>query len=386
MSNQQRVVNIHYGEIALKGRNRSYFEKALLHNLTTALRGLGYKSIKRLESRIIVVMDDSSDENKILEAVSHVFGIEWYSSGFLISNAMSDIQNAVFDIAKTIKEKSLKLKIKRSNKKFPMISPEIGRAIGSKLEDQGFIIDLDNPEYLINLEILTNHALVSREKISGLGGLPIGNNGAVLSLLSGGIDSPVSSWLMMRRGCEVDFIHVHSFAKNSDAEKSKIISLVKKLQPYSPKPFRVFLVPYSEFYKKTFDLPSKVELVVFRRFMLKLANRLAQEHGYLGLVTGDNVGQVASQTLDNLLATNEASALPVYRPLVAYDKQEIINLAKKIGTYDVSIKEYKDCCSLVAQKHPSTKVKLEKVKKIELEAGIDDAVEKTLKTIKIIKV
>jgi thiamine biosynthesis protein ThiI len=275
---------------------------------------------------------------------------------------------------------------KRSDKTFPLKSQQINEKVGAALVKAGCTVDLENPERTIFIDVLESEALISFEKIKGPGGLPVGSSGRMISLLSGGIDSPVSSWLMMKRGCEVDFLHLHQFPDNKDVGKSKMVRILRTLREYSPKKLRMFAVPYTEFYKKTLSMEPRNELVVFRRFIIHLANRLAKEHGYHGIITGDSIGQVASQTAENLLATDEASQLPVYRPLIGFNKQEIVDLAMKIGTYEASIEPYKDCCSLVAHKSPCTRVPLCIAKRMEDEIRIDEVVERSLKQIEIIEI
>ncbi|MFH1393577.1 MAG: tRNA uracil 4-sulfurtransferase ThiI [Candidatus Micrarchaeota archaeon] len=385
MPDSERVINIHYGEIALKGKNRAAFERRLMDNISVSLSGIKCGKVRKIESRLVLPLG-KAHEGEVLVALSRVFGIEWFAPALLVPNKIASMQNAIFSLAAPFKEKTMKLETSRSDKSYPLKSPDISRKLGMAMEEGGFSIDIRNPDEIITIEVLKGQALVSAGRRRGPGGLPVGSSGKLLSLLSGGIDSPVASYLMMKRGCSVDFLHFHSFAKNAEAEKSKMGRLAKQLRLYSDGPMRMFIAPYSEFYKKSFDLPPRIELVLFRRFILRLGSRLAEEHGHLGLVTGDSVGQVASQTLENLRATTEAATCPVYRPLVSFDKQEIINLAKRLGTYEISIEEYKDCCSLVAQKHPNTKVRLEAAKKAEEEIKIDEVIEKTLKDIKIIEI
>ncbi len=370
----ERVYNIHVGEIALKGKNRGLFEKKLKDNIKAAT---GCK-VDSLKGRFILYPGKTGNR-RIEEGLSKTFGIEWFSEALIVKNEIEQITGTIIKHAP--KEKTVKLDTKRAYKAYPMTSPEINKKVGAVLEKKGFTVDLENPESWIYIEILEDSAIISFSKTKGLGGLPVGTSGKVLSLLSGGIDSPVASWLMMKRGCTVDFLHLHAFPTNEKAEKSKIIRMVSKLKEYCPAKIRVFLVPYGKFYEKSFDMKSRSELVVFRRFIFRIANKIAEKEGYLGFVTGDSIGQVASQTLENLYATAEASAYPVYRPLVGHDKQEIIDLAKKIGTYEISIEKYKDCCSLVAEKHPATRAKLSEVKKDEKD--IEKTVKETMKNIEV---
>ena len=369
------MISIHFSEIILKGRNRSFFERLLLKNISSSLAHTGRFDITKKEGRILI---SGEAEDAAKAVLMKTFGVDSVSLSIPVKPDVEDITSAVLSHSGRLVGKAIKVETKRVDKRFPLTSPRVNEIVGRALVDSGCRVDLENPEETVFIEILSDQALISFERHKGLRGLPVGSSGKVLSLLSGGIDSPVSSWLMMKRGCTVDLLHVHSFAANKDIHDSKIIGIIKTIQQYSPKKLRLFVVPYSEFYKKSLSLNPRSELVVFRRFLLHLANELAQKHGHKGIVTGDSIGQVASQTLDNIYATNEASQIPVFRPLVAFNKQEIVDLAIKIGTYDTSIEPYKDCCSLVAHKNPSTQVRLETAKKIEQEINIEDIVEKTL--------
>jgi len=377
----ERIYNIHVGEIALKGRNRHIFEQRLIDNIGSAA---GCRKIEKASGRFIL-HPGKTPAAGIEAGLLKTFGIEWFSESLRLGNEPEDILDAIVKNAGGLKKKSMKLETTRAYKQYPLTSVELNRKIGMLLEKKGFNVDLENPEARIYLEILKDSAIVSFGKTRGLGGLPVGSSGRVLSMLSGGIDSPVASWLAMKRGCSVDFLHVHAFPTNEKAKKSKIMKMAEKLKEYSPPKIRLFLVPYGSFYEKSFGMKSRSELVLFRRFIFRLANRIAEKEGHLGFVTGDSIGQVASQTLENLLATTAASDYPVYRPLVGHDKQEIVDLAKKIGTYDISIQEYRDCCSLVAEKHPATRAKLPAVKNEEEKIGIGEIVEKTIKGMEVVE-
>lgn len=375
----EKVYSIHVGEIALKGKNRRIFENRLIDNIR---KETGCRKIRNLRGRIILYPGKVS-RKKIEDALSRTFGISWYSESILTGNKPREIISAIKKNAG--KKKSIKLDTKRAYKGYPMTSMELNKKVGMELEKSGFTVDLENPEEWIHIGITEDSAVISLHKKKGLMGLPVGSSGKVLSLLSGGIDSPVSSWLMMKRGCMVDFLHLHAFPTNEKAKKSKIMRLVKQLKKYSPVKIRLFLVPYGKFYEKSFEMNARTELVVFRRFTFRLANSIAEKQGHLGFVTGDSVGQVASQTLENINVVNKIAEYPVYRPLVGYDKEEIISLAKKAGTYDISIEEYRDCCSLVAEKHPATRAKLGPVENDEKKIDVEKLVEETMKEMEIIE-
>lgn len=370
----EKLITIHYNEIALKGNNRNEFIAQLVRNIKTALKNEKYKSIEKKESRVLILLDEESDETHILEKLKTVFGIDWFALAITCNADMEQIKEIVSKGAEKYAGKTVKVDAKRSDKSFTLKSMEINKEVGAVLHHSGFRIDVNNPQVMVRIEIMKEQANIIFERIEGLGGLPVGSAGKVLCLLSGGIDSPVAAWLMAKRGCTVDFLHVHPFSNNEQVKESKIPKIVHRLEGYFQNKSKLFILSHDAFYKKTFGINTRSELVLFRRFILKVANTLAKKHGYLGVVTGDNLAQVASQTLENMLATNEASELPVYRPVLTYDKDEIINLARKIGSYELSIEEYKDCCSLVARKDPSTKTKIEEVKRLESEIDIEKVV------------
>jgi thiamine biosynthesis protein ThiI len=339
-------------EITLKGKNRRYFENCLMRNIRAMLSGFQDVTVTRKGTSRFLISADAG-ENELREALQKVFGVDRISFPREAKLSMDDIQDTVLSFGLT--SRKIRVQAKRSDKKFPMNSQQVNVVIGKALVDSGCSVDLDDPEDTIYIDILEDRALVSLDKARGLGGLPVGTSGRVLSLLSGGIDSPVASWLMMKRGCSLDFLHVHSFEK--DVRESKVVSLAERLRQYSPKPIKLFMASYDEFYKASLTMDPKLELVLFRRFLLKLANRVARRRKHKGIVTGDSIGQVASQTLDNLMLIDSASHLPVFRPLVSFNKDEIVERAIRIGTYEKSIEPYKDCCSLVSSRRPTIDVK-----------------------------
>ncbi|MGQ9691011.1 MAG: tRNA uracil 4-sulfurtransferase ThiI, partial [Thermoproteota archaeon] len=268
--------------------------------------------------------------------------------------------------------------VKRADKNFPVTSLELSRMLGEILVKKiGIKVSLKNPSKKIYAEILNREAYVFTERFRGPGGLPVGSSGTVLSLLSGGIDSPVASYLIIKRGCKVLYLHFHPFQDNTEAENSKVLEIVRKLVPYSGETAVIF-VPSYEFQMATVNIPAKYDLVLFRRFMLKVAEKVAEAEKAKGIVTGESLAQVASQTLENIMAISSGLKMPIFRPLIAYDKEEIVNLAKEIGTYELSIKPYKDCCSIIAR-HPETKVRLEVVEELESRMNMESVVESTLR-------
>ncbi|MBD3210558.1 tRNA 4-thiouridine(8) synthase ThiI [Candidatus Micrarchaeota archaeon] len=367
-------------EITLKGKNRKFFESVLGRNIHASLEGCGAVSVtKKGTSRFLV---SAGQEGKAVLSLQKVFGVDTISIVEEVPLDMEKIREKAVSHCPQLKGKKIRVQSKRSNKKFSFESQQINSLIGKDLVECGCTVDLRNPDETVYIDILENSALVSLVRIKGPGGLPVGTSGRVLSLISGGIDSPVASWLMMKRGCKMDFLHMHAFQK--EPRDSKIIRLVEQLRDYYPGKIRVYMAPYSEFYKKSMSLPANTELVLFRRFLYKVANMIAGKRRCKGIVTGDSLGQVASQTIQSILLTHDASSLPVFRPLVAFNKDETVRLAEKIGTYQTSLEPYKDCCSLVTQKSPATNLKPDQLKK--LEEPLEGAVRNTVKSTEIIEV
>lgn len=370
------LFNLVFSEITLKGKNRKDFQNSLIRNLRYSAGEI--KSYSK-GSRLIL----ESENSRIKEILMDMFGIDYAYPCVSVKPDMQAIKDALSQ--KKFPGKSISVRTRRSEKSFPMTSQQVSAAVGQMLVEKGSTVNLRNPEVTVYIDILEDMALISFEKIKCPGGLPVGSSGRVLSLFSGGIDSPVSSWLMMRRGCMADLLHLHSLRSNGEVSQSKIMGIAKHLKRYHPPKLRLFAAPYDEFYKKSMLLGSRNELVVFRRFLLRLGNRLAEKYHYKALVTGDSLAQVASQTLENISTTSEASELPVLRPLIAYSKQEIVDLSIRLGLYENSVAPYKDCCSLVAHKSPSTKVKPEDAKRLEDEIGIEDIVDKTIDAMDVIE-
>lgn len=360
------VVIIHHNEIILKGRNRSYFEKKLVENIKRTLKQekVEVVSIKRDEARIIVSIENEQEYvDTIKKAMLQVFGIKNFAIAVKIPNTIDAIKKQAEVYLKKLKEQGIltvRPITKRSDKKFPFTSPEINAEIGAIAKDLGIKIQYKGAEKEIYTEVTTKFVYMFTNRIDGLGGLPQGTAGKVLCLHSGGIDSPVAAYLMMKRGCHVDFIHFHSLRENKEVMNTKIAAQVEILNQYQDTSV-LYTIPYHTYQLNILgNIAEKFEVVIFRNFMIRLAQKIAHNNGYKALIMGDSVGQVASQTLDNLNAANLAVEIPIFRPLISFDKQEIIDIAKKIGTFEESIKQYKDCCSIIAKK-PATKVQLEQI-------------------------
>lgn len=368
------LVLAQYGEIGIKGKNRPGFEKLLLSNIREAI-GSMLTSAKVRDSRVLLEVDGDAEE--IRSRLTKVFGIEWFAFAKECRKDVDEIWETV--AGENLAGKSIAVETKRVDKSFPMKSQELSSEIGARIVKKfGCKVDLVNADVKISI-IIGRNAYIYTEKIKGLGGLPVGSSGKVLCLLSGGIDSPVAAWMMMKRGCLVDFLHVHPFEEWDGEKGEKISAIVRKIAEYGGRP-RLYVVPYSDFYTQTGKVRPEYELVLFRRYLYKLAERVALEKGYWGIVSGDSLGQVASQTLENIGAAQAGLQVPVFRPLVAMDKKEIVALAEKIGTYVLSIQPYKDCCSLVAISNPLTKAKKDEVDRIAGEIGMDKIVEMSFRS------
>jgi tRNA uracil 4-sulfurtransferase len=360
---------IHYGELALKGRNRGIFEKRLIENIRKVVAG----RIVRFHGRIVVESDD-------IDALKRVFGISWMTNGHRVEKDLESIKNLVLSKVLEISTEGIQtfgVFVKRADKSFPYTSVEVGDMVGREVVDKLELrVNLRSPDLKIYIEI-AEEVFVFFEKLRGLGGLPVGISGRVLCMLSGGIDSPVAAYLMMKRGCSVDYMHFYNLSDGKSVLNSKIIDLVNILNRYQDRS-KLHLVPFKPFQMEILmqRINSQYELVLFRRFMAMVAERVAMVKGYRAIVTGDSLGQVASQTLENLCAVDDAVSLPVFRPLISYDKQEIIDISKRIGTYEHSLRGYKDCCSLLSSR-PATKADLGSTKAIEGRLDVEEVVKRS---------
>ncbi len=362
---------VHYSEIALKGRNRPRFESTLARNIST----LSSSSIhvERKQSRLIV----EGREDEVRNTLIRTFGVSWFAIVEKLPLEYSKIEEAAIQVASSRKAGTFSVNVRRANKCFPATSLELSSRIGKAIcESTGMQVRLKNPDLAIYIEILDDSALLYTEKVKGLGGLPVGVSGRVLHLLSGGIDSPVAAYMMLKRGCYPIYIHFHALPENKDVIGTKITELIKILSTYGGGRY-CLLIPYTEYQLSTISSSKDLEPVLFRYFMRVVAEKAAKKLGASGISTGDSLSQAASQTIWNIRAMDFLSTYPIFRPLLSMDKQEIVDLAKKIGTYDTSISEYKDCCSIIA-KHPVTRVRLEEFIQCVKELNIDLLAEKSL--------
>lgn len=370
---------VHYGEIALKGGNRGLFERALARNLLKAVRPLGPARVTRLPGRLLVWSE--GEDGKVREALAKVFGVEYFAPAVPVKPpSYEGMRDALLGLARALGEPpggSFKIEVKRAHKGFPLTSPELASRLGQDLRQAtGWRVSLKEPGRTFHVEVLSDLCLLYGKRIRGPGGLPVGVSGRVLLLLSGGIDSPVAGWLLMKRGCQLGFLHLYAYGSAEEALSGKVGRILLRLSEYGAEG-KVFLAPYHRYQLASLRASEGLELVLFKRFMLKLGAELARRYGYEALATGDGLAQVASQTLQNLAAQSYLLPLPVLRPLLTYDKKEIVALARQIGTYELSLQPYKDCCSLIAR-HPETRARAERLLKEEEKIGLDAIVAETL--------
>jgi thiamine biosynthesis protein ThiI len=367
---------VHYQEIALKGRNRPWFIARLVRNLREATSDLGVQKVKALMGRIEIVLGDNPDWPALKDRLSKVFGAANFARAGRAPLDVDAIAREILDDLDRSDPTSFRLSAKRADKRFPLTSPQIEREVGGRIKEaRGWHVDLGNPEFTIHVEALTNDAFYYFGKEQGAGGLPVGTSGRVACLLSGGIDSPVAAWRMMRRGCRVMFVHFHSYPILSRASQEKARELVALLTQFQYRS-RLLLVAFGEIQRQVvLSVAPPLRVVIYRRLMMRIAERLARRHRAGALITGDVVGQVASQTIENMTAINAVVTLPVLRPLVGMDKDEITAQAQQIGTYPISIIPDQDCCTLFTPKHPATRARLSDVEAAERALDIDAIVE-----------
>jgi len=359
------MIVIHYGEIGIKGKNRIKFEKLLAENIKKVLKDK-IKKVSREYGKILVSEKENVNHEILEEKLKKIPGIENFSFAIQTSSDIEEIKKNSLKLLEKENFMFFRVHSKRSDKNFPFTSIQINEIVGEEIKNKmKKEVNLNNPEITVYIEVGRKNAFIYKEKIPGIGGLPTGMQGKVVSLLSGGIDSPVASWMMMKRGCKVIFLHFYNETIVSYPKKiEEIIQILTETQIES----KAYFVKIGEFQREVIkNVPAKYRMLIYRRFMNKIANEIAKKEGAKGIITGDSIGQVASQTLDNIICIYSSSNLPVLSPLIGMDKKEIIDIAIKIGTYNISIKPYDDCCSFMVAKHPVIKAKMDEVENMERE-------------------
>ena len=378
---------IHYNEIAIKGNNRYLFEDKLVSNIVNMLVIPKGGIIKRFGLILIdLSLVPEKDELKIKEILLRIPGIAYFCFSRKAKNDYLDIKEKTLELLKETNFNTFKVVARRSNKKFFMNSKEINEQLGGHiLESLNKIVDVHTPDKTVYVEVGDRETIIYTTKITGVGGLPVGSTSKVICSLSGGLDSPVAGYMMMKRGCEVVFVHIYNNSLVKEEVKSKIKLLVNQLTKFQGKS-KLYVVPFSDIQKEIIaNVPSTHRMIVYRRYMFKIMNQIAREERAKGIITGDSLGQVASQTLDNIACIYKASYIPILPPLIGMNKDEIIEIAKKIGTYEASIIPYPDCCSFMNSDHPVTKGWYDDILKFEQdispkeESLIKEAIEKAEK-------
>lgn len=380
---------IKYGEIGTKGKNRYLFEDALCRQIRRSLKKVdGTFTVTKEQGRIYVDTEGEFDYEGAVEALKKVFGILWICPMLQIEdNGFDDLACKVNEYLKNVygnEKKTFKVDARRARKNYPKNSMEINMDLGEKILDaypEQFMVDVHKPDFYLNVEI-RNKINIYSERIPGPGGMPVGTNGKATLLLSGGIDSPVAGYMIAKRGVIIDAVYFHAPPYTSDRAKQKVVDLAKLVADYSG-PINLHVVNFTDIQLYIYEQCPHDELtIIMRRYMMKIAEYFALKEDSLGLITGESIGQVASQTMQSLAVTNEVCTLPVLRPLVGMDKQEIINISEKIGTYETSILPFEDCCTIFVAKHPATKPNLKQIKKSELKLNekIDELMQTAIDT------
>ena len=380
----KNVFLIKYGELAIKGKNRHLFENKLVVNIKRNLKEVGEFIVTKEQGRIMVeaVDNDTTDVETVIDKLSRIFGIVGIAYGFKDDEVSFDAVKrlALMQMEKECADKPITFKVetKRADKRFPMTSMEVSCETGAFLLDalkDKVSVDVHNPEVTLMVE-LRSHTYVYAKVYKGAGGMPYGTNGKATLLLSGGIDSPVAGWMVAKRGVEVDAVYFHAPPYTSDRAKQKVVDLAKKVAMYTGK-MNLHIVNFTDIQLKIYERCPHEELtIIMRRIMMYIAEAIAKKNGSMALVTGESIGQVASQTMHSLVVTNEAATMPVFRPLIGFDKEEIVQIAKRIDTFETSIQPFEDCCTIFVAKHPETKPKLEYIQRSE--ALLDDIIEEMM--------
>ena len=363
---------IKYGEIGVKGSNRYLFEDALVRQIKYALKQAeGVFKVSKTNGRIYVEAESDFDEEETVEALKRVFGILWICPVYKIPDeGFENLQQEVCHfLDETYPEKNFTFKVesRRTRKNYPLDSQEMNRELGACILDTfpTLSVDVHHPDVLLRVEVRETYVNIYSKDIPGPGGMPLGTAGKAMLLLSGGIDSPVAGWMIAKRGVTLDATYFHAPPYTSERAKQKVVDLAKLIARYTG-PIRLHVINFTDIQMAIYEKCPHDELtIIMRRYMMKIAETIGKENGAMGLVTGESIGQVASQTMQSLFCTNEVCTMPVYRPLVAFDKQDIVDLSQKIGTYETSIEPYEDCCTIFVAKHPVTKPDLSRIQKSE---------------------
>lgn len=385
---------IKYAEIAIKGKNRYLFEDALVKQMRLALESVeGDFQVIKEQGRVYVLCPDNYDFDEAVEALQRVFGIVGISPVMIFPD--QGLEQTKKDVLEYMQARypdfsgTFKVYTRRAKKSYPVPSMEVSAELGGVILDHfpGASVDVHTPELTLSVEI-REKIYVYSETLPGPGGMPVGTNGKAMLLLSGGIDSPVAGYMIAKRGVKIDAVYFHAPPYTSERAKQKVVDLAKLVAQYSG-PIRLHVVNFTDIQLYIYDQCPHEELtIIMRRYMMRIAEHFAKESGCLGLITGESIGQVASQTLQSLAATNEVCTIPVYRPVIGFDKQEIVEISRKINTFETSIQPFEDCCTIFVAKHPVTKPNLNVIHRSEkkLDEKIDQMMKEAIETTEVIEI
>ncbi|MBQ9211892.1 MAG: tRNA 4-thiouridine(8) synthase ThiI [Clostridia bacterium] len=380
----KELLLVRYGEIFLKGLNRPYFIRALIRKIRCALRGTG-SNVWVHDGRIFV--EGFEDLELVIDRITRVFGVHSVCPAVEMPKEDFDAlcRQAISMMADM--KGTFKVNARRSDKRYPMNSPQINMEMGGRILEANpqLKVDVHDPEHVLNVEI-RDQAYLYVKVIPAVGGMPVGTNGNATLLLSGGIDSPVAGWMIAKRGVQINAVHFHSYPYTSEQAKEKVLDLARKLS-YSCCGIKVHIVPFTEIQLQIRDhCPEEYTTLIMRRFMMRIAEKIAEQTGSGALITGESIGQVASQTMEALETTNSVVSMPVFRPLIGFDKSEIIDIAKKIDTYELSSLPYEDCCTIFTPKHPATRPKKDKVAEAEQKLEGETLIAAALAGVEVVQV
>ena len=389
----KEIILIKNGELALKGLNRSSFESVLAKNIKRRLHGLGKFKVTCLQSTMnIEPLCDDFDMEEAIKRISKIFGIAGFQRAAAVEKNIDEILAVAPEYLSEQLENvdTFKVEAKRSDKKFPLTSPEISREVGGAILEKfsHLSVDVHNPELTVTVEVRDNYAFIRGNQIKGAGGMPVGTGGKAAVLISGGIDSPVAGYMVSKRGVGLEATYFHAPPYTSERAKEKVVDLARLVSAYAG-PIKLHVVNFTDIQLYIYEKCPHDELtIIMRRYMMRIAEHFARKDKCLGLITGESIGQVASQTLQSLAATDEACELPVYRPVIGFDKEEIVQISRKINTFETSIQPFEDCCTIFVAKHPVTKPNLKVIHRSEekLNEKIDQLMEEALASTEVIEI
>ena len=385
MLQMHRYLVVHYHELGLKKGNRDYFENRLCLNLRKTLADCGCGEVRRISGRILITLKADSNLAEVLKRMENVPGVAHFSEAWKCDPALEVVEQTAWSVVSGREFASFRVDARRGDKTFPHTSVEINQRVGGYLKERcGKRVDLNHAELTCSIEITNGSAYVYADRFRGMGGLPSSTSGKVVVLLSGGIDSPVAAWKMIKRGCTAIFVHFHSFPYTNKESQEKARLLALRLSQFQLRA-KLYLIPFADVQRHIMvETPAETRVILYRRYMMRLAEKIAWREKARVLVTGDSVGQVASQTIENIDVISRAVTMPILRPLVGDDKNEIIRVARHIGTFETSIQPDQDCCSLFVPKHPQTHARLERIEASEKCLDVEAALKEALRSSEVL--